>query len=360
MKPPSVRSVSPTKMPVVCDPHEIMASTTSPLLSLPDDLLGRCMHLLPLGSLVPSIAALRLVCRSLAEALAAESAIYTALLPCFVSVVLVQPSSPSRRSARLAELSPGETFRREWRGLVQRLEARHHTIACAGQDSKDLTLSMLKARVAHFGERLIDRPSPVYNATLLMEVCRARGAREQTLIALAEHLVLKLGADPSARPHAHAVTPLIIAAARGLPKLAAFLLACGADPRPRGEGRFRLCGQRATVSGILCARGFVRRLYLAEEQSGVLRDERESLLLTHRVLEAHGSQPRTSAIPRASANAAVSAASRFIAACDYPDRLRLDEAEACSVLCTVSRTEDGMHAPEAARLERVADDQSCH
>eukprot|EP00900_Chrysochromulina_parva_P010049 jgi/Chrpa1/19045/Chrysochromulina_OHIO_Genome00025689-RA len=275
------------EMPVVCDPHEIMASTTSPLLSLPDDLLGRCMHLLPLGSLVPSIAALRLVCRSLAEALAAESAIYTALLPCFVSVVLVQPSSPSRRSARLAELSPGETFRREWRGLVQRLEARHHTIACAGQDSKDLTLSMLKARVAHFGERLIDRPSPVYNATLLMEVCRARGAREQTLIALAEHLVLKLGADPSARPHAHAVTPLIIAAARGLPKLAAFLLACGADPRPRGEGRFRLCGQRATVSGILCARGFVRRLYLAEEQSGVLRDERESLLLTHRVLEAH-------------------------------------------------------------------------
>jgi hypothetical protein len=243
---------------------------------------------------------------------------------------------------------------------VQRLEARHHTIACAGQDSKDLTLSMLKARVAHFGERLIDRPSPVYNATLLMEVCRTRGAREQTLIALAEHLVLKLGADPSARPHAHAVTPLIIAAARGLPKLAAFLLACGADPRPRGEGRFRLCGQRATVSGILCARGFVRRLYLAEEQSGVLRDERESLLLTHRVLEAHGSQPRTSAIPRASANAAVSAASRFIAACDYPDRLRLDEAEACSVLCTVSRTEDGIHAPEAARLERVADDQSCH
>ncbi|KOO28733.1 hypothetical protein Ctob_005583 [Chrysochromulina tobinii] len=154
-------------------------------------------------------------------------------------------------------------------GVFNRLRGKFNTL----EDSKDLTLSMLKARVAHFGERLIDRPSPVYNATLLMEVCRARGAREQTLIALAEHLVLKLGADPSARPHAHAVTPLIIAAARGLPKLAAFLLACGADPRPRGEGRFRLCGQRATVSGILCARGFVRRLYLAEEQSGVLRDE---------------------------------------------------------------------------------------
>ena len=56
---------------------------------------------------------------------------------------------------------------------------------------QDLSVSRLRQHLARWGSRpaFIDRPSPVYNATLLMEVCRARGIRESTIVQLASHLI---------------------------------------------------------------------------------------------------------------------------------------------------------------------------
>ena len=59
------------------------------------------------------------------------------------------------------------------------MEALHHALAVAGQDRRKLTLGDLKALISRWGPLThLNRASPVYNATLLMEVCKVRGTRE--------------------------------------------------------------------------------------------------------------------------------------------------------------------------------------
>lgn len=195
------------------------------------------------------------------------------------------PPTPSRRSSRLV-LSSQQSFVAAWRLMLQRSEALHHAVAMAGQDDKDLTASRLRVLIDRWGplRPVIDRASPVYNATLLMQVCRGR-VREANLIACAERLICHEGCNPSARPpYENSCTPLIIAASRGLAKLTALLLACGADISPRGEGRFRLCGRAASIAGCWRAIEWVRKLREAEAAAGVT-DHDDGLYRCQRLLE---------------------------------------------------------------------------
>mmetsp|Transcript_9087 Transcript_9087/g.23784 ORF Transcript_9087/g.23784 Transcript_9087/m.23784 type:complete len:315 (+) Transcript_9087:24-968(+) len=270
-----------------------LAPSDQPLLGvLPDDAVGRILTVLPLSLVVPTCAALRQTCTALSNgSLAGNSPVWSVLVPLTGdSGSANAQASPSRRSARIADSTPLETFRKAWRALLYRAEALHHAVACAGQDTKDLTLSKLRFLLARFGSRLIDRASPVYNATLLIEICRARGRTEASLLLLCDHLI-SLGADACARPHSEACTPLIIAASRGMPRLVAFLLACGADPRPQGQGRFRLCGTSSSLAGSHCAVEWTRRLYDAELAANVAVEDRRALAVAHRVLLLHGPRP---------------------------------------------------------------------
>jgi hypothetical protein len=118
-----------------------------------------------------------------------------------------------------------------------------------------LTVGVLKAALARWGPcALIDRSSPVYNATLLMELCKAR-VREANIVQCAAHLLRPpLSCDVNARPAGeHGCTALIIASSRGMPKLVELLLSAGADPTLAGEGRFRLSSS-ATGRKSLCGR----------------------------------------------------------------------------------------------------------
>ena len=81
--------------------------------------------------------------------------------------------SPSRRSERLALTTSGR-FAQAYTALRVRGEAMHHAVACHGQDAKDLSVAKLRRLYRHYGPVLLNRVSPVYYATVLMEVARAK------------------------------------------------------------------------------------------------------------------------------------------------------------------------------------------
>ena len=99
----------------------LMAATL--LLSLPDDAIARVLQLLPFSHLLPTMSALRLSSTLLAQGcLGHNSPVWSALLPRTGAASCTGPS-PSRRSARLAELSRMDVFKRAWQHVVGRAEA---------------------------------------------------------------------------------------------------------------------------------------------------------------------------------------------------------------------------------------------
>ena len=268
------------------------------VIALPEDILARILCSLHITDLPLAILALRganrhsnawfhsndVAWRTL------EASLSSNLLSGSTAASSSSPSSTtSRRSSRLADISAERAFIKAWRALLLRAEGLHHAIACLAQDSKDVTPKKLRDAFSAWGpgRPFIDRSSPVYNATLLMEICRARGVCEATLVRCAAHLVFVQGASPAAKPPGDTpCTPLIIAASRGLPMLTSFLLACGADERPVGEGRFRLCGRAQTIKGCHSAIDWVSQLRAAEAAAGISEALSRSLDVCRNLLSA--------------------------------------------------------------------------
>lgn len=251
------------------------------------DLHGRVLAYVPLAQLPRALRALQLACMAWRTAIDRDD-LWRELLETRLAITV--HAAAARRSERLITTARGD-FARTWRAAVERCEHFHHAIACLGQDSQNLTVSRLKQALApRLPWLLPNRASPIYRATVLMEVCRAKDIREATLVALAEHLVTKLGVDPSAG-NEDGCTPLIITASRGLPKLTAFLLACGADPRPRGTGRFRLHNTAKSVRGTHSASEWAAELDAREAELGVSLPDRRPLHLCRLLLDAQADGP---------------------------------------------------------------------
>ena len=96
---------------------------------------------------------------------------------------------------------------------------------------------------------------------MLMEIIRAR-VHESAIAAAAAEL-LRLGASVNAT-NSEGLSPLIMASARGLPKVVKLLLAHGAWLGQRGLGRFRLADTRQSIRGRMSAQEFVSALLEAE------------------------------------------------------------------------------------------------
>lgn len=209
------------------------------------------------------------------------------LRPLIEAPVVFGTHAGSRRKSERLQLSEEAAFARAWRVIISRSEALHHALAVAGQDEKHLTVGILSRILARWGPpALIDRASPVYGATLLMEVCKVRGTREASLVHCAQHLLTQHGADVNARPPGvNTCTPLIIATCRGLPSVVELFLGHGADARTRGEGRFRLFGSSRTLQGCHSALGWVESLLDAEQQVGVPDEARKPLLRCRKLLQ---------------------------------------------------------------------------
>lgn len=254
------------------------------LLSLPEDLIARALYFVPLALLPHALAAVRASCAGGAAALK-NADVWRALLP----LVGGTHKPHARRVSERLALDGESAFVRAWSRLVMRSEALHHSIAVSGQDTKNLTVGMLKLFLSRWSPcPLVDRASPVYNATILMEICKARGIREATLVQCAKHMLSTMHADVNARPSsAHACTPLIIASCRGLPKLVELFLAHGADVHVRGEGRFRVGSTSKTIFGTHTAREWTETLLAAEQANEVLAKDREPLERVRKLLLVH-------------------------------------------------------------------------
>ena len=281
-----------TSMMMSAGPSTSRARTdgTANLLDiLPDDTLVRIITLIELSALPPFLGALRLTSSEWRDWMDGEASanLWHGLLPLMASTT---PRGARRTSERLV-LSPQKMVARAWKSILSRSEALHHALAIVGQDKKNLTLKNVKTIIKRFGPAtLIDRSSPVYNATLLMEVCKARRTREANQVACVNYLIKELGADVNARQDgANGLSPLIIAAARGLPSLVKALLECGADSTRRGEGRFRLCAPAShkTHKGCYTALEWVETLYKLEKENGVPTESSKPLWQCLELLRSH-------------------------------------------------------------------------
>ena len=236
---------------------------------LPADLWLRLLDEVPLASLPRCLASLRLAARAwnASVCLLLETLVSTRLNP-------VRQLAGSRRSLRFSSRPP-ELFAQAVRALVVRSESLSHGLACLGQDAKNLSSARVRKIHARWQPVMLDHPSAAYDATPLMEVCRARGVYESAIVAAASDL-LQLGASARAT-NSDGCSPLIIAAARGLPKVVSLLLGHGADPTQRGRGRFRLADTRRSLRGEQTALEWVDALLEAEASIGVNGQQQRSL-----------------------------------------------------------------------------------
>ena len=261
-----------------------LAACSTLFVALPAEVLGAILEHVPLPALPAALASLLLVSKEVGANVDRDEAWLALTLRPGIQRFEAAQGRFTRRSDRLATLTGRERFRRAWKSMLARSEAFHHQLACWGQDTKNLSRCRLLCAHDQWAPLpVLDRASPVYNATPLMEVCKAKCA-DSVLMSAAECLIVKHGADPNGA-NADSLTPLIIASARALPKLAALLLALGADPRPLGTGRFRVCGCAQSVHGRYSALEWTRVLLKREREAGVSAAELKKLHFTRQLLE---------------------------------------------------------------------------
>lgn len=117
------------------------------------------------------------------------------------------------------------------------------------------------------------------------KVLRARRASERAILDCARELVERWGADPNVAtgvgPGAGGsggLTPLCVAAARGMATVTGYLLGAGADGGAVGAGSFHLWGDRhRSVRGAFSAAGWAAAMLEAEERAGVPEEQLSAL-----------------------------------------------------------------------------------
>ena len=140
------------------------------LETLPADAIATLLELFELHELPPALRAIVLCCRAWRDALNGD--VYNAVALRFSGGAAA--GTRPRASTRLV-VTPLVGCGQKWMALRARSEALHHALASAGQDSRDLSVRKVRKWFARHQPTLVDRVSPVYDATLLMEVCKARG-----------------------------------------------------------------------------------------------------------------------------------------------------------------------------------------
>jgi len=250
------------------------------LENLPSDALLHLLEIFEVPALPPALRKIALCCRAWRDALTAD--VYNAVALRFSG--RATSATPPRTSTRLV-VSPLVGCGQKYMALRARSEALHHALASAGQDSRDLSVRKVKKWAARHHPTLVDRVSPVYDATLLMEVCKARGVGEATMVQVATALIEEMGAS-AARANDSDLSPLIIAAARGLPKMVKLLLEHGAYTKRPGLGRFRLADSRQSIRGRHSALDWVELLLREEAAIGVAPAQQKGLRKCLELLQA--------------------------------------------------------------------------
>lgn len=199
---------------------------------------------------------------------------------------------PPRRASKRLRRSAKESVAASHQLLTERTSIAHFCIT-EWAHSKQSPLSVARLRWALREYRPIRINHRVeIGGTLLVECCRARYVKEGVVLGCVRELIDRHGADPDLsaasdkRYRTHAgnatysarnsksnqgggLTPLCIAAARGMVSVVRYLLRAGASPTLIGTGRFRLHTNSAkSVSGSYRPLEFARTMRLAEEAQG--------------------------------------------------------------------------------------------
>lgn len=206
-----------------------------------------------------------------------------------------------KRSARESEPRKSKRLRRSAKDMVreaharlrERTETAHHLVAeMACSPNEPLSLKRLRSTLNRHGPRLRYDQQARIGGTFLVECCRARHATEKVVLSCVRELVERRGAstDVSSRVRLRAttesssssssggLTPLCIAAARGMSSVVRYLLRMGASPDLTASGSFRLhSNPTKSVTGTYTPLRFAEVMRDAEEINAKLQNEEVDL-----------------------------------------------------------------------------------
>eukprot|EP00550_Attheya_septentrionalis_P002050 CAMPEP_0198290594 /NCGR_PEP_ID=MMETSP1449-20131203/8395_1 /TAXON_ID=420275 /ORGANISM="Attheya septentrionalis, Strain CCMP2084" /LENGTH=336 /DNA_ID=CAMNT_0043989109 /DNA_START=115 /DNA_END=1125 /DNA_ORIENTATION=- len=230
-------------------------------------------------------------------------------------------STPRRSSKRLRRAGKREVVRDAHLLLRDRTEIAHYAFTeMAHSKRTPLTLARLRWIFKEYGPNVRTN-----QCTFLVECCRARHISEQVILRCVKELIERHGAIPDhptkpqdtcsfsnqTRPLTPflisaglgcsnvlkvptvpivgmGLTPLIVAAARGMPKVVAYLLqSAGAAPSVKGSGRFHLFSKRTKSIKLECSTALEFSLAMkeAELQHGLSPNDCKSLNKCIRLLQ---------------------------------------------------------------------------
>ena len=139
--------------------------------------------------------------------------------------------------------------------------------------NKSLTVSRLQSILHEYGPHLRINNRTKVGGTFLVACCRARYARECHIRQCMQLLVESYGANLSLATMETAqssLTPLCVAASRGMPTVVAYLLGKGASKTETSTGRFRL--HTNARRSVKCTQAtpleFAQEMRAAEENEG--------------------------------------------------------------------------------------------
>ena len=167
-------------------------------------------------------------------------------------------------------------------------------MAHSKQKEKSLNMHRLRGLFHEFGPTLRCNHPVDIGGTFLVEICRARYVSERIIYRCVKYLIEEQGSLPNISSVSEGsfrigLTPLCIAAARGMPSVVRFLLQAGADPKVRSSGRFRLfCNSSKTITGVsLLPLDFSTQMKHAEIKEGAEASTVRSLTVCIKILTNH-------------------------------------------------------------------------
>lgn len=165
---------------------------------------------------------------------------------------------------------------------------------------KPLTLARLRGILTNYGPILNINQRSAIGGTFLVDCCRARCIKESVILACVKELVEKYGASPNVpategaaykhvtkRNH-NTVTPLVVAASRGMPTIVKYLLQnTSVSISEKGTSRFRLfMNPKKSIFGTYTPLEFAEKMKHAEVESGATEQQLPSLNTCIKLLKA--------------------------------------------------------------------------
>lgn len=151
----------------------------------------------------------------------------------------------TRRSCKRLRRSPVDKVRDAHKVILDQTEIAYFYLWELSYEStkNSLTKSKLYSILEEYGPRLFLNQTVSNGGTFLVEVCRSRNTAQATILHCVQELVENRGALVNLATNESSnsiLTPLCVAAVRGMPKVVKYLLSKGASPYIKSNARFRL------------------------------------------------------------------------------------------------------------------------